>query len=293
LRAARSRAALAVAALSSLGVAMQPLWGLEQKQPQAAAPDRAAAMILATTTSTYDTGLLDMLIPPFERKSGIKVKVIAVGSGQALAMAERGEADLVLSHAPEAEERFMAKGFGLLRRRMMYNDFVLVGPPGDPARLRESEGISAAFIRLSRSRSTFVSRGDDSGTHMMEKKLWAAAHLAPPSSSSYLETGQGMGATLRVASEKRAYTLTDRGTFLAQRHVLDLGVVFEGDPGLRNIYHLIVVNPENGNRVNVRGAKMLARYLLTEDVLKQVGEFGRDRFGQPLFFPHGEPYAEP
>ncbi|MEE8536987.1 MAG: substrate-binding domain-containing protein [Acidobacteriota bacterium] len=262
-------------------------------QPSASGEPAGGSMILATTTSTYDTGLLDALIPPFSTRTGVNVKVIAVGSGQALAMAARGEADLVLTHAPEAEARFMERGHGLLRRRMMYNDFVLVGPSTDPAGARRSSDVRKALASIQRSGSTFASRADESGTHMMEQKLWYSAGLEPPSGSSYLETGQGMAATLRVASQKRAYTLTDRGTFLAQKHVLDLEILVEGDLALQNIYHLIVVNPENGPRVNVDGAKSLARYLLGEKVLRQVGEFGRDRYGQPLFIPDAELYSEP
>ncbi|MCZ6779011.1 MAG: substrate-binding domain-containing protein [Acidobacteria bacterium] len=267
--------------------------GVATPQPSASGEPAGGSMILATTTSTYDTGLLDALIPPFSTRTGVNVKVIAVGSGQALAMAARGEADLVLTHAPEAEARFMERGHGLLRRRMMYNDFVLVGPPTDPAGVRRSSDVRKALASIQRSGSTFASRADESGTHMMEQKLWYSTGLEPPSGSSYLETGQGMAATLRVASQKRAYTLTDRGTFLAQKHVLDLEILVEGDPALQNIYHLIVVNPENGPRVNVDGAKSLARYLLGEKVLRQVGEFGRDRYGQPLFIPDAELYSEP
>jgi len=287
--AARSVPALSLIVLAALvlcsGVATAP--------PSASVEPPVGSMILATTTSTYDTGLLDAIIPPFESRTGVNVKVIAVGSGKALALAARGEADLVLSHAPEAEVRFMERGHGTLRRRMMYNDFVLVGPPTDPAGVRTRSDVRKALAAIKRNSGIFASRGDESGTHMMEQKLWSSAGLKPPSGASYLETGQGMAATLRVASQKRAYTLTDRGTFLAQKHVLDLEIVFEGDPALKNIYHLIVVNPENGPRVNIDGAKSLARYLLEEEVLKQVGEFGRDRYGQPLFFPDAEPYSEP
>ncbi len=246
-------------------------------------------MILATTTSTYDTGLLDAIIPPFEARSGIQVKVIAVGSGQALAMGERGEADLILSHAPEAEQQFMSRGFGISRRRLMYNDFILVGPAADPAAARQQRDILTVLAVIARSRAVFVSRGDDSGTHMLERKLWERAGLQPQPGQWYLETGQGMGATLRVASQKRAYTLTDRGTFLAQRRLLDLEVLYEGDPTLRNLYHVLIVNPRNGPRVNTEAARALARYLFSPEVLKTIDEFGRERFGQPLFFSDAGP----
>lgn len=249
-------------------------------------------IILATTTSTHDSGLLDALIPPFEARSGLDVKVIPVGSGQALALAERGEADLVLSHAPESEERFMAAGAGILRRRLMYNDFILVGPSADPAGVRGMSEAPAALASIARSGSLFVSRSDESGTHQLERKLWTAAGLSPAFGDPfYMETGQGMAATLRVASEKRGYTLSDRGTFLSQKGGLDLEVVLEGDPVLRNVYHLIVVNPANGPRVNVEGARALTRYLLSPDALRIVRDFGRERHGQPLFVPDAEPYG--
>lgn len=249
-------------------------------------------IILATTTSTQDSGLLEELIPPFEAASGMKVKIIAVGSGQALALGERGEADLLMVHSPDAEEQFMARGAGLLRRRMMYNDFVLVGPPADPARLRRTNGLAAALKALHRPEAVFVSRGDDSGTHQMELKLWRQAGLSRPQAKDhYLETGQGMGATLRVASEKGAYTLTDRGTFLALQPTLSLAVLFEGDPALRNIYHLIVVHPKQGQRVNKEGAVALARFLLSEVTGSRVAAFGRQRFGRPLFMPDAEPFG--
>ncbi len=247
-------------------------------------------VILATTTSTYDSGLLDDLIPPFEARSGMPVKVIAVGSGQALTLGMHGEADLLLVHAPEAEERFMALGAGVLRRRMMFNDFVLVGPAADPAGLRLAADLAAALHALHRSNAVFVSRGDDSGTHQIELKLWRQAGLPPPK-GHYLETGQGMGATLRVASEKGAYTLSDRGTFLVLQSTLSLTVLFEGDPALRNVYHLIVVSPKRGSRVNQTGALALARFLLSEETLARVRAFGRERFGRSLFVPDAEPLA--
>jgi tungstate transport system substrate-binding protein len=259
--------------------------------PAAAAPaEPAAPIILATTTSTQDSGLLDALMPRFEAESGMKVKVIAVGSGHALALGERGEADLVLAHAPSAEEKFMHKGAGVLRRRLMYNEYAIVGPPGDPAGLRREKEIGAALQALARSGAGFASRGDDSGTHQTERWLWALAGIDPRTVSGYLESGQGMGATLRVASEKRAYTLTDLGTYLAQKKGLDLEVLFEGDNTLRNVYHVLLVNPKNGPRVNSRGGEALARWFLSPEALSIVREFGREKFGRPLFTPDLEPY---
>ena len=256
-----------------------------------AAQSQPAPIILSTTTSTYDTGLLDALIPPFEAQRGVKVKIISVGSGLALALGERGEADLVLAHAPEAEEKFMAKGAGILRRGVMYNDFVLVGPAKDPAGVRRTTSVAEALAAIYGAGQSFVSRGDESGTHQLENRLWAAARIKPAQSKAYLETGQGMGATLRVASEKEAYALTDRGTFLALQGTLDLQVVSEGDAALRNVYHLMVVNPKNGPGVNVEGGRALARYLLSPEALAIVGDFGRDKFSRPLFVPDAEPYG--
>jgi tungstate transport system substrate-binding protein len=298
-RAALVLAASCFAAVRAGGAAPLPSTGAAGAPAPSARPARAPAqpsaprtpVILATTTSTQDSGLLDVLIPPFEARTGRAVKIIAVGSGQALALGEKGEADLVLSHAPEAEEKFMAQGSGLLRRRLMYNDFILVGPAADPAGVRGSKHVAAAFEAIARSKASFVSRGDDSGTHNMEKKLWSLAGVSPAPGPAYLETGQGMGATLRVASEKSAYTLADRGTFLSLKQTLQLQILFEGDLALRNEYHVIVVNPKNGPRVNVEGARAMARYLLSEESLARVREFGRERFGQPLFVSDAEPYG--
>ncbi len=247
-------------------------------------------VVFAVGTSTYDTGLLDLLLPEFEAETGIPVKVIAIGSGQALAMAERGEADLVLSHAPEAEKEFMARGLGSRSWRMMTNDFLVVGPASDPAGVQRSRGAREAFQRIERSEALFVSRGDESGTHMLEKRLWRLTDHPPPPAARYIETGQGQGMTLRIASEKGAYALADRATFLIQKHVIDLEALYEGDPILRNVYHLVTSNPKNGPRVNEEGARRLARYLLSPRVLDILDEFGRHRYGRPLFVSSAEPF---
>jgi tungstate transport system substrate-binding protein len=251
-------------------------------------PSRAP-IVFAVGTTTYDTGLLDALLPPFEAAGGHDVKVISVGTGQALALAERGEADLLLTHDPQAEEAFMARGLGLARRRLMLNDFVLAGPRADPAGARRAGGLRGAFAAMRRAGSPFVSRGDGSGTHLAERRLWKESG-SEPTGPAYLETGQGQAATLRIASEKGAYALCDRGTFLSQRARLDLDIVAEDQPPLRNVYHLIVTRPSNGARVNARGAEALARFLLSAESIGRLREFGRRQFGQPLFIPDPEPY---
>lgn len=251
--------------------------------------DEARELILATTTSTQDSGLLDVLVPVFEEESGVSVKVIAVGSGAALAMGERGDADVLLVHSPAAEEALVAAGFGVERARVMYNDFVIVGPAHDPAGVAGSADAAAAMARIAESRSRFVSRGDDSGTHAMEQSLWAAAGLAVPAGEEwYTESGQGMSATLTIAGETEAYTLTDRSTWLATADRDRLPIAVEGDPRLFNVYHVIVVNPERHKGVNAEDARRFRSFLLDADTLQTIGEFGRDRFGQPLFTPDPE-----
>jgi len=241
-------------------------------------------LILATTTSTQDSGLLDTLIPLFEQQTGYHVKTIAVGSGQALRMGEQGEADVLLVHSPEAEEAFMAAGHGVDRRLVMHNDFIIVGPAADPAGISGLKSASEALAKISQAGSLFLSRGDNSGTNALELKLWKVAGVAP-SGSWYQETGQGMGQTLVIASDKRGYTLSDRGTFLAQHQKLDLAVLVEGDPGLFNVYHVIVVNPSQHPQVNVEGARSFARFVTSTAIQDIIRSFGADRVGQPLFVP--------
>jgi len=242
-------------------------------------------LILATTTSTQDSGLLDVLVPAFEHEYGYKVKTIAVGSGQALEMGARGEADVLLSHSPEAEESFMAAGNGESREPVMHNDFIIVGPPRDPAGVAHAPSAAGAMKRIAQTASLFVSRGDGSGTNAMELSLWEAAGIDPADESWYQETGQSMGATLTVTSEKAGYTLTDRGTFLAQRRNLDLALLFQGDPALFNKYHVIVVNPRNHSRVNAQAARDFAAFILSPRAQDIIRSFGTDTFGEPLFVP--------
>ena len=254
---------------------------LAASAPRADAQD---SLILATTTSTQDSGLLDDLLPRFEKATGIRVKTIAVGSGEALAMGRRGDADVLLVHSKAAEDEFMAGGFGSLRLDVMYNDFVLVGPPSDPAGLRGLPVLDAVK-RLAERGAAFASRDDRSGTHARELDLWKRAGVDPKGKAWYVATGQGMGETARIASEKGAYTLADRGTFLALRKSLDLAVLVEGDASLRNSYRVIVVSPERHPKARAAEARRFAEWLVSPEAQEAIAAFGRERFGQPLFVP--------
>jgi tungstate transport system substrate-binding protein len=250
---------------------------------QAAPPPKD--LILATTTSTQDSGLLDVLVPLFERQSGYFVKTIAVGSGQAMAMGRRGEADVLLVHSPEAERKFIAEAYGLRRRLVMHNDFIVVGPPQDPAALKVARSAPEAFRRLARGTHLFVSRGDNSGTHAQEMKVWQAAGVNPEGQKWYQQTGLGMGQTLSVAAEKKGYALSDRGTFLALRKNLGLAILCEGDAVLLNVYHVIEVNPAKFPKVNAPGAKAFADFLVSKEAQALLATFGIAKFGSPLFCP--------
>jgi tungstate transport system substrate-binding protein len=253
----------------------------------ARAADASRTVLLATTTSTQDSGLLDELVPAFERESGWKVKTISVGSGQAMAMGRRGEADVLLVHSPDDEKKLLEEGHGVNRRLVMHNDFVVVGPPGDPARLRGSPSTREAFTRLAAAGATFFSRGDSSGTHAREKALWKAAGVSPVGQRWYQETGLGMGDTLNVASEKGGYTLADRGTWLARHgaHPLHLEIVVQGEPLLLNVYHVIEVSPERWPKVNAAGARAFADFLVSEKGQGIIRTFGVAKLGAPLFVP--------
>lgn len=250
---------------------------------QVAGPSDEKSLILATTTSTQDSGLLDELLPAFTKDTGWKVKPLAVGSGQAIELGRRGEADVLLVHSPEAEEKFVAEGDAGPRRLVMHNDFVIVGPADDPARVH---GLPAAdaMQKIATAQAGFVSRGDDSGTNAREEKLWEATKTVP-SGQWYHSTGQGMGATLRVASEMSAYTLTDRATYLSQKKNLSLEIVNEGDKDLLNVYHVIEMTKRAGDRVQPDAAKGFADWMVSEPTQKMIGDFGAEEFGQPLFVP--------
>ena len=242
-----------------------------------------APVILATTTSTQDSGLLDVLIPAFERASGYQVKTIAAGSGEAIEMGARGEADVILAHSPAAEEALMADGKGGSRRTVMHNDFVVVGPAADPARIK-GRSAADALDRIAAAEAPFVSRGDDSGTHVFELGLWEDAGVTPEG-AWYQESGQGMGATLQIANDKRGYTISDRGTYLATESARDLEILVEGGSELLNGYHVIDVAPAAGERVNAAGGKAFADWLVAPGAQEEIRTFGVAEFGEPLFVP--------
>ena len=246
------------------------------------------SLILATTTSTQDSGLLDVLIPRFEKENGIEVKVIAVGTGAALRMAARGDADAVLVHAPAAEQPYVQSGDLVDGRGVMHNDFVIVGPAADPAGVRDLKTINDV-MRAIAVRGRFVSRGDDSGTHTQEMELWVTAGIDPRSLKQREETGQGMGATLNVAEQKRAYTLTDRGTFLSLKKRLGLVVLFQGDASLRNVYHVYAVNPARHPRAKRAEARTFIDFLVSAPIQRAIAAFKRDEYGESLFFPDAMP----
>ena len=242
------------------------------------------SVILSTTTSTQDSGLLDVLVPLFEKQTGYAVKTISVGTGQALALGAKGDADVVLVHAPSLEEKYAADGTLLNRRLVMYNDFIIIGPKDDPAKIRSAKSAMAALQAIANGKANFVSRGDNSGTHTLEKALWKAAGI-DPKGPWYIEAGQGMGATLGIANERNAYTITDRGTYLALGNRVSLPILIEGDKALLNIYSVMEVNPANGPRINSAGGKAFADFMVTPQTQKVIQNFGVEKFGQPLFVP--------
>ena len=240
-------------------------------------------LILATTTSTVDSGLLDVLIPVFEKQTGYRVKTISAGTGQALAMGEKGEADVLLCHAPQAEKKLVDAGVVTNYRLVMHNDFVIVGPADDPAGVKGRTSVEA-FKLIAAKEAPFISRGDDSGTHKKELSLWKEAGI-DPAGKWRQESGQGMGATLLMASEKRGYTLTDRATYLAQKANIALVILSQGDRSLLNIYHVMQVNSEKFPKVNAAGSKAFVEFMVAPETQKMIGEFGKEKFGQSLFFP--------
>jgi tungstate transport system substrate-binding protein len=242
------------------------------------------SVILATTTSTQDSGLLDVLVPIFEKESGYLVKTIAVGSGQAMKMGEKGEADVLLIHSPAAEKKFMADGFGVTRHLVMHNDFIIVGPPADPAKIKGASAVDA-LKRIAKTGAIFVSRGDNSGTHAKEKGLWKGAAINPDGQKWYQQTGIGMGQSLNVAAEKKGYILTDRATYLALNKELGLIILNEGDSKLLNVYHVIELNAIKWPKINAQGGKAFADFMVAKTTQAVIGRFGVEKFGAPLFFP--------
>lgn len=255
--------------------------GCTKKQAQAPTPQNKT-VILSSTTSTRDTGLLDVLIPQFEAKTGYTVKPIYNGSGQAIALGEKGEADVLLTHVPSAEKPDVDNGTFINYRLVMHNDFVIVGPPDDPAKI---DGLSSvdAFKKIAAAKAIFISRGDNSGTNIMENSIWKKAGITP-SGNWYLKSGQGMGPTLLMASQKKGYTLTDRGTYLAQQKNLTLNILVQGEKALLNIYHVEQVNPARFPKVNADGAKAFVDFMVSPDTQEMIADFGKDKYGQPLFF---------
>ena len=245
---------------------------------------QSTTVILSTTTSTQDSGLLDILVPLFEKKTGRTVKTISVGTGQALALAARGEADVALVHAPSLERKYVEKGKMQNRRLVMYNDFVIIGPEDDPAKIKGMPKAVDALKRIAETQSRFVSRGDKSGTHRLELGLWKQAGITP-TGAWYIESGQGMGQTLGIANDRRAYTIADRGTWLAFQKRISLPILVEKDKPLLNIYSVMEVNPANGPRVNVAGGKAFADFMVAPDTQAVIKTFGVDKYGQPLFVP--------
>ncbi|MFA7467465.1 MAG: substrate-binding domain-containing protein, partial [Desulfotomaculaceae bacterium] len=240
----------------------------------------------ATTTSTQDSGLLDVLVPMFEEQTGYRLQPIAVGTGAALEMGVKGDADVLLVHAPEAEKPLVDSGVGINYELVMHNDFVILGPNSDPAGIKETASVEEAYKKIADSGATFVSRGDDSGTHKKELSLWKIAGLEPKGQQWYQEAGQGMGATINIANEKQGYTMSDRATYLALAKNVDMQIVNEGDEDLMNIYHVMNVNPEKfeGQKINAEGGKAFVDFMINKDTQKTIGKFGVDQYGSPLFF---------
>lgn len=251
---------------------------------------RASEIVLATTTSLENSGLLDFILPGFTEKYGIEVKVVAVGSGAALQMGADGEADVILAHAKAQEEALVAAGHGVERFDVMYNDFVIIGPPDDPAGLANyARGdVLAGFQLITDTESIFVSRGDDSGTHIMEVNLWNKIGAGEPTDRWYISVGQGMGDVIIMANELEGYTLTDRATYLAMKNNIDMVIVVEEDPKLLNQYGVIAVNPEKGKRINGPAAARFVQWILSDQTQDLISQFGVEEFGRPLFYPNAQ-----
>ncbi|MFA5843851.1 MAG: substrate-binding domain-containing protein [Coriobacteriia bacterium] len=278
LRRAASVLLAAVFLFSVVGCAAKPAPTTGKPTPE------LTELVLASTTSTQDSGLFDVLIPAFEKAfPQYKVKVIAVGTGEALKLGETKDADVLLVHSKADEVSFVASGFGVERRDVMYNDFIIVGPAADPAGIAGSKTTTDALDAIVAAKAVFVSRGDDSGTHKKEKKLWTAAGIEP-AGAWYLSTGQGMGETLKVASEKGGYTLVDRATYLSMKDTVDMEVLLEGIKSLLNQYGVIVVTDAK----NQAGGQVFADWIIGVEGQKVVGSYGVEKYGQQLFIPNAK-----
>ena len=293
-----TKSALIAAGLLLLLSRMLSGCGAATESMEAPAPTREAGsseggdLILATTTSTENSGLLGYILPLFEKEYGVMVEVIAVGTGQALKLGEDGNADVLMVHARAKEDAFMDAGHGVRRKDVMYNDFVIVGPAADPAGIKGMTDAAQAFGQISETGGLFVSRGDDSGTHTKEKGIWSAAGLEP-SGDWYIAAGQGMGAVLTMANEQLAYTLSDRATYLARTlEGIDLEILVEGDPILFNPYGVIAVNPDKNQQIKAELANQFIDWLISVPTQEQIGQFGVEEFGLPLFVPDSEPWRD-
>ena len=259
------------------------------EETTSSAPISQKPIILSTTTSTENSGLLEAILPDFTAKTGIEVKVIAVGSGKAIQLGVDGEADVLLVHAKASEEQFVADGYGVERFDVMYNDFVVVGPKSDEAGIKVAAGkdVLKSFEMLNQDKVKFVSRGDDSGTHKKELEFWKAINVEP-SGDNYISAGKGMGDVLLMASEMKAYTLTDRATYLSMMNNLELDIIVEGDPLMFNQYGVIAVNPDKNNLVNNEGANAFVEWILSSETQELISKFGVEEFGQSLFYPNAK-----
>lgn len=274
-------AVLSIAALLLTGCAKAPT---PQPNTQPQIRPVSAPLVLATTTSTEDSGLLKVLIPAFEAKYPYSVRTLAKGTGEAMEIGKRGDADLLLVHARASEDQFVADGWGIDRRDVMHNDFVILGPAKDPAGIKGLKIAADALQRIAFTSSTFISRGDRSGTHQKELAVWEAAKVKPEG-KWYISSGIGMGDAIRMATEKQAYLLSDRATYLSWKDKTDLTIAVEGDRDLFNPYGVIAINPAKHAKVNYEGAKAFIDYMVSAEGQKLIGDFGKDKYGAPLFFP--------
>jgi tungstate transport system substrate-binding protein len=255
-----------------------------------AVPAEPGTLILATTTSTQDSGLLDVILPDFQQQYNVQVDVVAVGTGQAIKLGEDGNADVLLVHARAQEDAFMEAGHGVRREDVMYNDFIIVGPASDPAGIKGGTSAVEAFQKIAQTQSPFISRGDDSGTHSKEKSIWKAAEIEP-AGDWYISAGQGMGAVLTMADEQQAYTLSDRATYLARTlEGLQLEILVEGDPLLFNPYGVLAVNPDKGPHIKAELANAFIDWIISVPTQEKIGQFGVDKFGQSLFISDSAPW---